>query len=134
MGRLTAPSLQRPRARDWIIADELHGHNGALLDRLEAMNERYVSNADAHVPLGTLAQVTGVRWRVEELFAECKGHLGMRHYEARAWASWHHHMALVAVAHLFLTLTRLRLKRKRPHSKTWWLHHPKAKPKVPLWN
>lgn len=27
---------------DWIIADELYGRNGALLGRLEAMNERYV--------------------------------------------------------------------------------------------
>lgn len=205
---------------DWIIADELYGHNGALLGRLEAMNERYlmevpvsttvltinpskaipphsgrgqppshprrdsvrtvrqvaeslppstwqtlqlrrgakgplafefagirvwqvrhrkpgppswllirrtlepkpeakyyISNADAHVPLGTLAQVTGVRWRVEELFEECKGYLGMGHYEARAWTSWHHHMALVAVAHLFLTLTCLRLKKRRQRSR-----------------
>ena len=77
----------------------------------------YISNADAHVPLRTLAQVTGVRWRVEELFEECKGYLGMGHYEARAWTSWHHHMALVAVAHLFLTLTRLRLKKRRRRSR-----------------
>ena len=53
------------------------------------------------------------RWRVEELFEECKGTLGMGHYEAHAWTSWRHHMALVSVAHLFLTLTRQRLKKRR---------------------
>ena len=78
----------------------------------------YISNADPHLPLETLAQITGVRWRVEELFEDCKGYLGMEHYEARAWTSWHHHMALVAVAHLFLTLTRLRLKKRRRRSRS----------------
>ncbi|MEE9293550.1 MAG: hypothetical protein V3W34_01095 [Phycisphaerae bacterium] len=41
----------------------------------------------------------------------------MGHYEARAWTSWHHHMALVAVAHLFLPLTRLGLKKRRRRSR-----------------
>ena len=34
-----------------------------------------------------------------------KGELGMADYEARAWTSWHHHMSLVALAHLYVTLT-----------------------------
>ena len=34
--------------------------------------------------------------------------------EARAWSSWHHHMALVAVAHLFVTLTARDMKRNEP--------------------
>jgi SRSO17 transposase len=63
--------------------------------------------------LATLALVTGCRFRVEEFFAEAKGYLGMAHYEARAWSSWHHHMSLVALAHLLVTLTRLRLKKTR---------------------
>jgi SRSO17 transposase len=71
----------------------------------------YVSNAEADTPLATLALVTGCRFRVEEFFAEAKGYLGMAHYEARAWSSWHHHMSLVALAHLLVTLTRLRLKK-----------------------
>ena len=63
------------------------------------------------MPLPTLAAVTGVRWRVEEFFEDGKGFLGMRDYQARSWTSWHHHMALVAVAHLFVTVTRIRLKK-----------------------
>lgn len=107
--------------RVWQVRHRKPGPPSWLLIRrsLEPKPEvkYYISNAEAHVPLGTLAQVTGVRWRVEELFEECKGYLGMGHYEARAWTSWHHHMALVAVAHLFLTLTRLRLKKRRRRSR-----------------
>ncbi len=107
--------------RVWQVRHRKPGPPSWLLIRrsLEPKPEvkYYISNADAHVPLEILAQLTGVRWRVEEFFEECKGYLGMGHYEARAWTSWHHHMALVAVAHLFLTLTRLRLKKRRRRSR-----------------
>jgi len=75
----------------------------------------YLSNAPADEPLETMALVTGTRYRVEEVFEEGKGYLGMAQYEARAWSSWHHHMSLVALAHLFVTLTRQRLKKKLPN-------------------
>jgi SRSO17 transposase len=71
----------------------------------------YLVNAAEDEPLETMALVTATRYRVEEYFEEGKGYLGMAQYEARAWSSWHHHMSLVAVAHLFVTLTRLRLKK-----------------------
>jgi SRSO17 transposase len=74
----------------------------------------YLSNATADEPLETMALVTGTRYSVEEFFGEGKGYLGMSQYEARAWSSWHHHMSLVALAHLFVTLTRQRLKKKLP--------------------
>ncbi len=35
-----------------------------------------------------------------------KTHLGMGQYEARSWTSWHHHVSLVALAHLYVTQTR----------------------------
>ncbi len=68
--------------------------------------EYYVSNADENTRLETMALVTGTRWRVEEFFEDGKGDFGMSDYEARAWTSWHDHMALVAMAHLFMTTTR----------------------------
>ena len=58
--------------------------------------------------------VTGTRIRVEEYFEDGKMHLGMADYEVRAWSSWHHHMALVALAHLYVTLTRRDLKKDIP--------------------
>ena len=74
----------------------------------------YLSNAEPDTPLETMALVTGVRWRVEEFFEDGKGQLGMAQYEARSWTSWHHHMSLVALAHLYVTQTRRDLKRKVP--------------------
>lgn len=74
----------------------------------------YVSNAEATTAWQTLAMVTGTRFRVEEYFEDGKMYLGMADYEARAWSSWHHHMALVALAHLFVTLTKRDFKRDVP--------------------
>lgn len=74
----------------------------------------YVSNAEAQTPWETLAMVTGTRVRVEEYLEDGKTHLGMADYEARAWTSWHHHMALVALAHLLVTLTKRDAKQDIP--------------------
>ena len=74
----------------------------------------YVSNADEQTPWETLALVSGTRFRVEEYFEDGKTHLGMADYEARGWTSWHHHMALVALAHLYVTLTKRDVKHELP--------------------
>ena len=73
----------------------------------------YVSNADASTPLGVLAGVACTRHEVEDYFEDCKSYLGMAQYETRSWVGWHHHMSLVAMAHLFLTLTQRDLGKKR---------------------
>jgi SRSO17 transposase len=73
-----------------------------------------VSNAEAETPWQTLALVTGTRIRVEEYFQDGKTHLGMADYEARAWTSWHHHMAIVALAHLYVTLTKREISHDVP--------------------
>ena len=74
----------------------------------------YVSNAGDQTPWEEMALVSGGRWYVEECFEDGKMHLGMAAYESRAWTSWHHHMALVALAHLYVTLTKRDLKREVP--------------------
>ena len=103
------------RLRVWAVRHRKPGPNCWLLLRrsLEPDGEvkHYISNAAAEEPLETMALVTGTRYRVEEFFEESKGYLGMAQYEARAWSSWHHHMSLVALAHLFVTLTRVRFKK-----------------------
>lgn len=62
----------------------------------------YLSNAPADTPLQTLVWLSGMRWPIETCFAECKGELGLDHYELRFWPGWHHHMTLVFLAHHFL--------------------------------
>jgi len=106
------------RLRVWSVR---HRHAGPplwLLIRrsLERVPEvkYYFSNAAPDTPLDVMALVTGARCRVEEFFEDAKGQLGMAQYEARSWTSWHHHMSLVALAHLFVTQTRRDLKHNVP--------------------
>jgi SRSO17 transposase len=101
----------------WAMRDQKPGPPVWLLIRrsLEAQPEvKYsISNGDGQTPLKVLAVVACTRYRVEEFFGEAKTYLGMAQYETRSWAGWHHHRALVAVAHLFVTLARVRLKKSR---------------------
>lgn len=73
----------------------------------------YVSNADTSTSLEVMAPVACTRHEVEKYFEDAKSYLGMAQYETRSWIGWHHHMSLVAMAHLFITLTRRDLKKKR---------------------
>jgi SRSO17 transposase len=111
-------AFQFARVRVWAVRHRRPGPPIWLLVRrsLEADPEvkYYVSNASAEEPLETLALVSGCRCRVEEFFEDAKGRLGMAQYETRSWIGWHHHMSLVALAHLFVTLTRQRLKKGAP--------------------
>lgn len=104
------------RLRVWSVRHRHAGPQAWLLIRrsLEPVPEvkYYISNAAPEVPLETMALVTGSRWPVEEFFEDAKGKLGMAHYEARSWTSWHHHMSLVALAHLYVMQVRRDLKRK----------------------
>jgi SRSO17 transposase len=103
------------RVRVWAVRHRQPGPACWLLLRRslepDAEVKYYLSNAAEDEPLEAMALVTGTRYRVEEYLEEGKSALGMAQYEARAWSSWHHHMSLVALAHLFVTLTRLRLKK-----------------------
>jgi SRSO17 transposase len=73
----------------------------------------YVSDAEAPTPLEVMAKVACTRYEVEEYLEDSKSYLGMAQYETRSWIGWHHHMTLVALAHLFITLTRRDLQKKR---------------------
>jgi SRSO17 transposase len=103
--------------RAWAMRDQKPGPPVWLLIRrsLEETPEvkYYISNGNAEATLEVMALVACSRFRVEEFFEACKSYLGMSQYETRSYVGWHHHMALVAVAHLFVTLTRVRLKKSR---------------------
>lgn len=106
------------RVRVWAVRHRKPGPACWLIVRRslepDAELKYYLSNGAEDEPLETMALVTGTRFSVEEFFEEGKGYLGMAQYEARAWSSWHHHMSLVTLAHLYVTLTRQRLKKKLP--------------------
>jgi SRSO17 transposase len=61
-----------------------------------------LSNAPAEITTQQLAEMQGQRYWIERAFQNGKSELGMADYQARKWLSWHHHMALVAMAMLFM--------------------------------
>jgi SRSO17 transposase len=66
-----------------------------------------LSNAPAETSTKKLAQMQGQRFWIERAFQDAKSHIGMAQYQARQWASWHRHMALVMMAMQFMLQTRL---------------------------
>lgn len=89
-----------------------------------------LSNARGDVSLAELVRVKSERHRIEEMFQEGKGEVGLAHYEVRSWVGWHHHMTLSMLALWFLSLERRRWGEKstRPHRVATPTDHDPAPP------
>jgi SRSO17 transposase len=70
-------------------------------------SDYWLTNLPADSEQERLARLARLRWKIELDYKQLKGELGLDHYEGRSWIGWHHHTALVTVAHGFLTLERL---------------------------
>jgi SRSO17 transposase len=69
----------------------------------------HLSNAASEVRLEELVRGRSERHRVEEVFREGNGEVGLDHYEVRSWVGWLHHMTLSLLALWFLALERGRV-------------------------
>lgn len=65
-----------------------------------------LSNAPCSTSLQRLSYMQRQRYWVERAFQEAKNEAGMDEYQARSWQAWHHHVALVMMALLFLLRER----------------------------
>lgn len=63
------------------------------------------------VALARLVATAKARWRVEQDYRELKDELGLDHYEGRSWQGFHHHVALVTAAFVFLRQEQARQRR-----------------------
>lgn len=79
----------------------------------DSISHYCLSNAPLDTPSQTLARVQAQRFFIEHSFREAKSECGLADYQARRWDAWHHHMALVMLATLFL------LKQKRLGRQQW---------------
>ena len=66
-----------------------------------------LANAKPEASLRRLAEMQVARHFVERAFEDAKGACGMADYQVRGWLAWHHHMALVMIALMFLAKARL---------------------------
>lgn len=100
-------------ARVWFYAGKHEPpRQWHLLVRREIDTPRKVkytlSNAPADLPLETLAYIQGQRYWVERALQDGKRHSGLGDYQVRGWLGWHHHMAIVLMAMLFMLEERVR--------------------------
>jgi len=72
------------------------------------------TNAPKEMSDEELAYMQGQRHWIERSFEDAKSQLGMADYEVRKWRGWHHHMALVALAMLFILKERVEHEESAP--------------------
>lgn len=81
----------------------------------DAADIKYVlSNAPADLAVIDLARMAASRFWVERALQDAKGAVGMAEYQLRGWVGWHHHMALVMLAMLFMLQQRILLALELP--------------------
>ena len=81
----------------WLVGERpLEGHAG---DR-----KQYLVWGLDETGLDELMGLLHARWVIERFYQDAKGELGLDDYEGRLWQGFHRHLALVMLAHCFLTL------------------------------
>jgi SRSO17 transposase len=80
----------------------------------------YLSNAPADTPLVLLAQVASTRYTVEQCIEEAKSETGLDEYEVRYWHSWHRHITLSMMAHVWLASVRHQATQKKGGPSPSW--------------
>jgi SRSO17 transposase len=87
-----------PGMRHWLLIRR-SGDDGDDLAYFLAYGADDTSEAE-------LLRVCGVRWQVEECFAQAKGEVGLDQYEVRTWDAWHRFVTLCLLAHAGLVVMR----------------------------
>jgi len=115
-GELRVEALSQ---RVWLWdGEETAAHCWHLIVRREIGSRDTIkftlSNAPAETSLERLAQMQGQRYWVERSFQDAKSDCGMADYQVRKWTGWHHHMAMVMIAMLFMAEERTAQKDSVP--------------------
>ena len=84
-------------------------------ENLDGTDRKYtMTNAPETEPLEEQVYAQRQRYWVERSFEDAKGQCGMADYQVQKWAGWHHHMALVMLAMLFMLEERIEQKEGYP--------------------
>ena len=55
-----------------------------------------------------IVRVIKERWRIERMYEDLKGELGLDHFEGRSFPGWHHHVSVVLCCYAFVVAERAR--------------------------
>ncbi len=84
----------------WLIGERpLPGHAGET--------KYYYAQGLDELGLEELAEMAHMRWVIERFYQDAKGEMGLDDYEGRLWQGLHRHIALVMLAHSYLTLRQV---------------------------
>jgi SRSO17 transposase len=83
---------------DWPTGDEIPYHY-------------YLAHFQSQPTKARCLKLSRSRWHIEQYFQRSKDDLGLDHFEGRSWRGFHHHLALSAVAYLFILVVYLRAKK-----------------------
>lgn len=92
-----------PRQRTLIVREDESGEMKYSL-----------CNFPIETELSRLAYIQNQRYWIEHSFHEAKSQLGMSEYQVRVWPGWHHHMALVCLATVFMAREKRRTRAEFP--------------------
>lgn len=93
----------RPRERTLLIRED------------ESGDLKYsLTNLPAGTSLARMAYIQNQRYWIEHSFHEAKNELGMAQYQVRVWKGWHHHMALICLATVFMAKEKQTSKSTKP--------------------
>ena len=97
---------QEPKANCWHLV---------IRREVKANKIKYsLSNAGENTSSERLVYMQAQRYWIERSFQDSKMQCGLGEYQARKWRSWHHHMAMVMMAMLFMLEQRLLCKEFDP--------------------
>jgi SRSO17 transposase len=81
----------------WLIGERPPpGHQGE--------RKYYLARGLDELSLEELVDLAHHRWVIERFYQDAKGELGLDDYEGRLWTGLHRHVAVVMLAHSYLTL------------------------------
>ena len=107
-GGVVEAQVRRQRVWEWTQGEAQPKELWLIVRKMpDGSLKHSLSNGGAVVTLKRLAQWQAARFWVERCFQDAKSHCGMAQYQARGWLAWQHHMALVALAVLFVMQERM---------------------------